>query len=168
MHDAKRRPRWGLRWKLDVAHVFATDVRLELTEKALYGQSLFGGAMMGNARSVSLPHVHVPRDAIVNQDKRREQGVYLGEVVFTLIFALLNKVAYLYPARVVSNGTLAAVLGLKNKAKGAGTRAGAASSGACRRSSSAAESPPSVIAVTLAPRLTSSSSTSKRLRMEAT
>ena len=123
VHDAKRRPRWGLRWKLDVAHVFATDVRLELTEKALYGQSLFGGAMMGNAPSVSLPHVHVPRDAIVNQDKRREQGVYLGEVVFTLIFALLNKVAYLYPARVVSNGTLAAVLGLKNKAKGAGTRA---------------------------------------------
>ena len=46
--------------------------------------------------------------------------MYLGEVVFTLIFALLNKVAYLYPARVVSNGTLAAVLGLKNKAKGAG------------------------------------------------
>ena len=59
MWSARRRPRWGVRWRLDVANLFATDVRLDLTERAIYGQALFGGGTSGDMRSVSLPHIHV-------------------------------------------------------------------------------------------------------------
>jgi len=121
--SARRRPRWGVRWRLDVANLFATDVRLDLTERAIYGQALFGGGTSGDMRSVSLPHIHVTKESMISRDARRERGIYLGEMVWALIFAALNKVAYLYPGRVVSNGTLAAVLGLKSAGAATGRRA---------------------------------------------
>ena len=34
---------------------------------------------------------------MISRDARREHGIYLGEMVWALIFAALNKVAYLYP-----------------------------------------------------------------------
>ena len=41
--------------------------------------------------------MQVTKESMISRDARREHGIYLGEMVWALIFAALNKVAYLYP-----------------------------------------------------------------------
>ncbi|KAH8046568.1 hypothetical protein JL722_13628 [Aureococcus anophagefferens] len=129
VRDPRRRPRWGVPLKLDVAHVFATDVRLDLVD---FIQRQDGGALSGlfgdfnlpflnmsdaERKNVVVPHIHVPRSAVVRgAPSRRKDGVYLGEVVWALIFALLNKVVWLAPQTLLKNGTMAALLAVKDVA----------------------------------------------------
>ena len=68
-------------------------------------------------KNVVVPHIHVPRSAVVRgAPSRRKDGVYLGEVVWALIFALLNKVVWLAPQTLLKNGTMAALLAVKDVA----------------------------------------------------
>lgn len=102
--DPRRRPRWGVPLLFDVERVVATKIEVEVMDLLMVRRH---ETWFDQNTALKVDHVGFTRDLLVRPDARRSGGVYLGELVWTLIHVLVRKIVKSKPTRLMKNSTLA-------------------------------------------------------------
>lgn len=103
--DPRRRPRWGVPFLFDIDRVVATKIEVDVID--LLTVRRHSPWLFDQSTELKLDHITFARDLLLRGDPRRAIGVYLGELVWTLIYVLLRKIVKTKPSRLMKNSTLA-------------------------------------------------------------
>ncbi|KAJ1451667.1 hypothetical protein M885DRAFT_529278 [Pelagophyceae sp. CCMP2097] len=106
--DPRRRPRWGVPVRLDIHKVTVLGVEAQLMDLITVHRHSHSMAHMASGdTTIRLGCVEISREGLVQKDPRRSAGIYLGELVWALIHALVLKILTTQPSRLIKNSTLA-------------------------------------------------------------
>lgn len=103
--DPRRRPRWGVPFLFDIDRVVATKIEVDVMD--LLTVRRHSPWLFDQSTELKLDHITFARDLLLRGDPRRAIGVYLGELVWTLIYVLFRKIVKTKPSRLMKNSTLA-------------------------------------------------------------
>lgn len=120
--DPRRRPQWGVPLRFDIRHLVALQLQLELLD--LLTLSAHHHTHEESAETkMEVESLVVARDRFEAGDQRRkgngrdrDRGLYLGELVWTLIAELVPIILKTSPSRLMKNAFLATGYALKDSA----------------------------------------------------
>ncbi len=111
--DPKRRPRWGVPIKLDIAHVIATDIDVGIMDLLMAKAHYTGGH---EDTAIHIPFIELESDQLTRGEQKRLGGIFLGELVWALINILIVKILLTKPTKLMLNSTLAAAFAVRDVA----------------------------------------------------
>jgi len=111
--DPRRRPRWGIPFKFDIAHVIATNIDVGIMD-LLMAKAHYTGSHEDTA--IHIPFIELENDQLTRGEHKRLGGIYLGELVWALINILIVKILMTKPTKLVLNSTLAAAFAVRDVA----------------------------------------------------
>ena len=111
--DPRRRPRWGVPIKLDIAHVIATNIDVGIMDLLMAKSHYTGGH---EDMAIHIPFVELENDQMTRGEQKRLDGIFLGELTWALINILLVKILLTKPTQLMLNSTLAAAFAMRDVA----------------------------------------------------